>query len=64
MSVSQLAIRIVLYNGTLVVANASNAYSDLFNALLGGGAGSFGVVTGFTVKTYPEPKFVSRVSRW
>jgi hypothetical protein len=42
---------IVLANGTLVNANASNS-NDLFRALKGG-SNNFGIVTHFTLRTYP-----------
>lgn len=40
---------VVLVNGTLVTATASNEYSDLFRALKGG-ANRFGIVTRYEVQ--------------
>ena len=52
-----LSARVVLANGTLVVASeCENA--DLFWALRGGGGGTFGVVTEFTARTHAPPKKV------
>ncbi|KAI0031017.1 FAD-binding domain-containing protein [Vararia minispora EC-137] len=47
-----LQFEIVLASGEVVVAN-DNSHSDLFWAVRGGGAGSWGVVTSVVVKTYP-----------
>jgi FAD/FMN-containing dehydrogenase len=44
-------LRVVLYNGTVVTAN-EDENADLFWAIRGGGAGSFGIVTLFTIKVY------------
>ena len=44
----------VIANGSVVVAS-STSYSDLFWAMLGGGGGSFGIVTTFNVKVYKTP---------
>lgn len=48
-------MRVVLYNGTVVTANEKEN-SDLYWALRGGGAGSFGIVTLFTIKVYKIPE--------
>ncbi|KAG6580285.1 FAD-binding protein [Phytophthora cinnamomi] len=48
-------MRVVLYNGTVVTASATEN-PDLFWALRGGGAGSFGIVTLFTIKVHTMPK--------
>lgn len=48
-------MRVVLYNGTVVTAS-SFENSDLFWAMRGGGAGSFGIVTLYTIKVYKVPK--------
>ncbi|KAF4031628.1 Berberine and berberine like domain-containing protein [Phytophthora infestans] len=48
-------LRVVLYNGTVVTAS-STENTDLFWALRGGGAGSFGIVTLFTIKAYKMPE--------
>ncbi|KAJ3276614.1 hypothetical protein HDV01_004147 [Terramyces sp. JEL0728] len=45
------AFRMVLYNGTIVTANA-NQNKDLFWAIRGGGSGSFGIVTQFTINAF------------
>ncbi|KAI0031018.1 FAD-binding domain-containing protein [Vararia minispora EC-137] len=49
---SALQFEIVLSNGEVVTAN-ERSHSDLFWAVRGGGAGSWGVVTSVVVKTYP-----------
>jgi FAD/FMN-containing dehydrogenase len=43
---------VVLANGNIVIANNSTN-QDLFAALKGGGS-SFGIVTAFTLHTYPQ----------
>ncbi|KAG1687600.1 hypothetical protein DVH05_004690 [Phytophthora capsici] len=48
-------MRVVLYNGTVVTASPTEN-PDLFWALRGGGAGSFGIVTLFTIKAYKMPE--------
>ncbi|RLN87429.1 hypothetical protein BBJ28_00018692 [Nothophytophthora sp. Chile5] len=48
-------MRVVLYNGSVVTASATEN-TDLFWALRGGGAGSFGIVTLFTIKVYTVPE--------
>lgn len=52
-----LEARVVLANGSLVVANAASE-PDLFWAIRGGGAGLGGVVTEFTARTHAPPKFL------
>ncbi|KAI0028758.1 FAD-binding domain-containing protein [Vararia minispora EC-137] len=47
-----LQFDIVLASGELITANAA-LHSDLFWALRGGGAGSWGVITSVTIQTYP-----------
>ncbi|KAH7470818.1 hypothetical protein PRIC1_003357 [Phytophthora ramorum] len=47
-------MRVVLYNGTVVTAS-STENPELFWAQRGGGAGSFGIVTLFTIKVYTMP---------
>jgi FAD/FMN-containing dehydrogenase len=47
---------VVLADGSQVVANA-NSNPDLFWALRGGGAGSFGIVQRFTAQVYPSTMF-------
>ena len=44
----------VLANGKIIDATATNAYSDLYWALKGGG-NSFAIVTGFQLRTIPSP---------
>lgn len=51
---STLGMRVVLYNGTLVTASAREN-QDLFWALKGGNAGSFGIVTRYTIQVYKTP---------
>ncbi len=53
-----LQARVVLANGTLVVANAFQ-HPDLFWALRGGGPGLGGVVTEFTARSYEPPAWVA-----
>jgi FAD/FMN-containing dehydrogenase len=52
-----LQARVVLANGSVVVANACQN-SDLFWALRGGGGGTFGVVTQFVARTHRPPTSV------
>ena len=52
-----LEVRVVLANGSLVVANACSS-PDLFYALRGGGGGTFGIVTEFVARTHAPPQFV------
>ncbi|RWS26476.1 oxidoreductase-like protein [Leptotrombidium deliense] len=47
-----VSVKIVTANGRLLIANA-NRNSDLFWAIRGAGAAGFGVVTQFTLKTFP-----------
>ncbi|KAI0031631.1 hypothetical protein K488DRAFT_51732 [Vararia minispora EC-137] len=47
-----LQFEVVLADGSFVVANAVS-HPDLFWALRGGGAGSWGVVTSVTLRTFP-----------
>lgn len=53
-------IRFALFNGTILNL-APNRSADLFNALLGAGASSFGVAISFRVKSYPKPPVVVQV---
>ena len=50
-----LGMRVVLYNGTLVTASATE-HPDLYWALRGGNAGSWGVVTEYTINVFKTPK--------
>ena len=49
-----IELEVVLPNGTIVIANDQNEYSDLIWACRGGG-GNFGVVTKFTFKVHKLP---------
>ena len=49
-----IGMRVVLSDGKLVRANAQEN-ADLFWALRGGNAGSFGVVTEYTINTFKTP---------
>jgi hypothetical protein len=53
-----LEFDIVLTNGTLVTAN-EDSHPDLFWALRGGGASTYGIVTRITMKTFPRPDVAS-----
>jgi hypothetical protein len=46
-----VGIKVALYNGTVIKANA-NENSDLFWALRGGGSGSFGIVLEWEIKVF------------
>jgi FAD/FMN-containing dehydrogenase len=57
LSVDQLIeAEVVLSDGSLVIANDSNEYSDLMWGLRGGG-GNFGVVTRFVFQAFSLPKY-------
>lgn len=45
---------VVTPSGQLVTATPTNKYSDLYWALSGGGAGTFGVVTSMTSRAHPD----------
>ncbi|KAI2473662.1 FAD-binding domain-containing protein [Annulohypoxylon bovei var. microspora] len=47
---------VVLANGSIVTATASNQYSDLYKGLRGGGS-NFGIVTNYELYTYPVGDF-------
>ncbi|KAK2770093.1 FAD binding domain protein [Colletotrichum kahawae] len=51
---------VVLVDGRIVNATASNEYSDLFWALKGGGP-NFGLVTSFELQTIPSPRVFAGV---
>ncbi|KAL4803340.1 hypothetical protein BDV18DRAFT_166365 [Aspergillus unguis] len=53
-----LEARVILANGTMVVANACS-HSDIFTAIRGGGGGTYGVVTSVTIKAYPSQPVVA-----
>ncbi len=50
------SIRIVLAGGNVAIASA-NQNQDLFWALRGGAAGSFGIITEFTIKVFRELEY-------
>jgi FAD/FMN-containing dehydrogenase len=54
---SLLEAEIVTADGAVRIANA-NSNPDLFWALKGGGGGTFGIVTRFTLRTHELPKFL------
>jgi len=58
---NMLEAEVVLASGEIVTANAIQ-HPDLFWALRGGGGGTFGVVSTLTLRTYPAPQTLSRVS--
>ena len=53
-----LSARVVLPDGSAVTASACE-HADLFWALRGGAAGVAGVVTSFTARTHPAPRWVT-----
>ena len=62
-----LAFRMVLADGTLIVAKRDNAHRELFFCVLGGFPGSYGIVTEYTIRTIPDnecPNFTSFNRRW
>lgn len=54
-----LQFTVVLASGEVVIANEVHN-RDLFWALRGGGAGTWGVVVDVTLRTFPGPKTISR----
>ena len=56
-----LEYKVVTADGRLVVAN-SQANTDLFLALRGGGGGTLGVVVEATMNAWPSPKIAVRVT--
>lgn len=60
---SLLKAEIVLADGTLKTVDEKNL-PDLFWALKGGGAGSFGIVTNFLFKLSPAPSYFSFALTW
>jgi len=57
-----LEFQVVLTNGTIVTAN-ENSYPDLFWALRGGGASTYGTTTKITLRTFPTPSMGSAIVR-
>jgi FAD/FMN-containing dehydrogenase len=58
---NMLEAEVVLASGEIVTANAVQ-HPDLFWALRGGGGGTFGVACRLTLRTYPAPRTLGRVS--
>ncbi|PNW76798.1 hypothetical protein CHLRE_11g476600v5 [Chlamydomonas reinhardtii] len=50
-----VGLRFMLFNGTTLNLDAAGPHRDLFWAILGGGASSYGVLLGITAKTYEAP---------
>jgi hypothetical protein len=62
-AINILQVRVVLANGTLVIANkCSNP--DLFWSIRGGGGGNTGVITEFTARSHRSPNFTARMGFW
>lgn len=55
-----LSVDLVLASGALVTANPLS-YSDLFWGVMGGGGGTFGIVTSVTVKTFPDASYTGAI---
>lgn len=55
---SVLEWEVVLPTGQLVTATPHNGHADLYWALSGGGAGTFGVVVSLTTRIYPDEPMV------
>ncbi|KAJ3033141.1 hypothetical protein HDV00_006695, partial [Rhizophlyctis rosea] len=58
-----VGMKVVLANGNLVTVDA-NSNSDLFWALRGGGAGSFGVIVEFQLKVFKMPTSTMLAIEW
>lgn len=58
---NMLEAEVVLASGEIVTANAVQ-HPDLFWALRGGGGGTFGVISRLTLRTYPAPRTLDRVT--
>ena len=53
-----LEVQCVLADGSIVVANSSNQYKDLFRAVKGAGAAGLAVITRFTMAVVPAVKLL------
>jgi hypothetical protein len=60
-AVNILEARVVLANGSLVVANMVS-HPDLYFSIRGGGGGVAGVVTEFTARSHRNPEYTSQAS--
>ncbi len=58
---SLLEADVVLANGSVVTASATNTYANLFRALKGAGWAGFGAVTRYRIQLYPAQPLVSFV---
>lgn len=56
-----ISMRVVLYNGT-VITTSQKLHSDLFNAILGSGANTYGVVLSIVYKTYPASPYILKIT--
>lgn len=59
-----LSYRVALADGRVVEAARDGPHADLFWALLGGGHGSFGVVTGLTYRVFPLTEVATFNATW
>ncbi|EFN53683.1 hypothetical protein CHLNCDRAFT_136479 [Chlorella variabilis] len=55
---------VALADGSLVVANETGEYADLFWAMRGGGHQNFGVLTGLTYKVFPQVEVLTYNATW
>jgi len=58
------SVELVLANGSIVRASASNEYKDLFWAVRGGGGGNLGYATRWWLRTVPADKLVAFNVTW
>jgi hypothetical protein len=56
------SIRMVLPDGRIVVATASNENSEIFWSSCGGGGGNIGIATEFTLKTMSVPSIITEIN--